>query len=185
MIRQALRGARDASTRRPPELPAMTIHVETGLPAWVLRAIAGAAVAVCGLLLATGPVTVAMVLLAVAFVVLLPETGLPAVVLAFYGYLYIIADPHQGVAAVLLLGLHLMLTLTRLVGSVGPRASVEVAALIRVGRGFVVFQVFAQVVLHLAMGLPTLGGVVWLGVGALAGLLALTVIMVRALRQVA
>lgn len=185
MIGQALRGMRDSSAQRPPKLPTMTIHVEQCLPAWVLRAIAGAAVAGCGLALATGPFSLAIALLSAVAVLLWPGTGSPLVVLALYGYLYIIADPHQGVAALLLLGLHLMLSLTRLVGSVGPGAKVEVAALVRAGRPFVVIQVFAQAVLHLAMGLPALGGVVWLGIGALAGLLALTVVMVRALRDVA
>lgn len=185
MFQRIVNSFRESSVPQPPRPPQMRLHTGRTLPAWALRVTCAVVLVICGVLVSTGYFSLVISVLGAVVVALAPWSGIPVTVVGVLAYLYVIGEANQLIAAVLLLGLHGVLTLTRLMGSVGPRAQVEVAALARVGAPFGVIQVFAQLMLHLAMGLPVLGGpVIWIAVATLAALLVLVVLLVRALRAV-
>lgn len=185
MIQWVLSTFRESSVRRPPPLPTMTVHTQHSVPAWVLRAVCAGVLAGCAALVAGSYFALGITLAGALAVALWPWAGVPVTVVGVLAYLYLIAGADQLTAAVLLLSFHVVLVLTRLMGSVGPRARVELVALMRVAVPFALIQAFAQGIMHLAMALPTAGGAaIWLGLVALAGLFALVVALVRALRAV-
>lgn len=185
MFNRIVNSFRESSVPAPPRPPQMQLHTGRALPAWVLRVTCAVVLMICGVLVSSGYFSLVISLIGAVVVALAPWSGIPVTVVGVLAYLYVIAEPNQLIAAVLLLGLHTVLTLTRLMGSVGPRAQVEVAALVRIGAPFGLIQVFSQLMLHLAMGLPVLGGgVIWVAVATLAALVVLVVLLVRALRAV-
>lgn len=164
--------------------PAMRLHLGPAVPAWVLRLAAlllavGASVVVAG-----SVVTMVLMILASLTVAFWPGLGLPVGVAAFIGWGLMAGDPLVVEAAVVVFCVHGFLVLSRLVGGVGRDAVVELRAVARVGWPFLVLQVIAQAFMHLALALPQGGAwVTWIAVVALAVLVGLTAVMVRALRR--
>lgn len=164
--------------------PSMELHLGSSIPAWVLR-LAALACAAGASVIVTGSVSTAtLMLLACVVVAIWPGFGLPPLLAAVIGWGLLAAEPTALAASGVVLGVHAMLVLTRLVGSVSWGAQVELRALARVGAPFLVIQLLAQAMMHLALAIPQGGtSMVWAGITGLAMLVALTAVLVRALRR--
>ncbi|QOR71790.1 hypothetical protein IM660_05860 [Ruania alkalisoli] len=128
------------AAREPRQRPDPVVLVRTGtaVPAWTLRVLAAAALAVVGVVIADGAATLVIAALLAVVVAVVPHGPVPAIgVLAVAVYQVthpadaetMLGTPEMVRTAVVLAGLHLMVHLCRRAGDLGPKATVELAAL--------------------------------------------------------
>lgn len=171
------------TSRGPSRPPAMGVHLGAAVPAWSLRAVAFALAVAAGALVTNSGVTTALLVLAAVPVAVAPGTALPVLTAGLIGWGLLAGDADPLLASVVVLCVPAFLLLGRLTGGVGWQARIELGALRRAGQPFLVFQVLAQVMMHLAFVLPAAGrGSLWAGVAALAALTVLTGLLGRRLR---
>ncbi|WP_277049964.1 hypothetical protein [Ruania albidiflava] len=183
----------DVSTPRPRRMPQVGLQVGRSVPAWLVRVVAGLLVLAAGALVATGVVQlVAAGVLAVAVAVsrsgVMPGASVALLLVAMVthlpgepGLLTVSGDPV--VTAALLVLLHLMVFLGRKVTELGHGARIELAALAAGWPAALAIQAFAQLLgVLVALAGDAQVGLTWLAVVALAALVALVWVGLRALR---
>ncbi|WP_022917568.1 hypothetical protein [Ruania albidiflava] len=195
-VREQIRsmwGDWDVSTPRPRRMPQVGLQVGRSVPAWLVRVVAGLLVLAAGALVATGVVQlVAAGVLAVAVAVsrsgAMPGASVALLLVAMVthppgepGLLTVSADPV--VTAALLVLLQLMVFLSRKVTELGHGARIELAALAAGWPAALAIQAFVQLLgVLVALAGGTQVGLTWLAVVALAALVALVWVGLKALR---
>ena len=190
---KSLWGEWDVATPRPRPSPRVKLHTGRSVPAWLVRLVAGLLLLAAGALVASGLVQLAAaLLLAVGVAVsksgVLPETAVAMVLVAMVirlpgepGLVGVSADPL--VTAALLGCLHAMIFFSRKVTELGASAKVELAALASGWSVALAIQCFAQLLgLVVALAGDAGADVTWLAVLALALLIVLVWVGLRALR---
>lgn len=157
-----------APRRRP--RPQVRIDLDVGVPAWLVRALAGA------VLVAIVPPVVGdwvVPLLAAAALVVLPHLATVAGLTLLAAAVAWAGEPRLVTCAVLVLALHLALVTVRLTGPLGVAGLVDGRLLLRTGATFVVVQLVVQGLVGLSFvamdGLPRapwFAVVVLVGIGA-------------------
>ena len=184
----------DVSTPRPRRQPQVQLQLGRSVPAWLVRLVAGLAVALAGVLVASG-VAQLVAALVLALGVAVSKSGvLPAVSAALLLVALLTRLPgepglvtvsgHPVVTAALLLCLHAMAFLSRKTTELSAGARIELAALAAGVSAAVAIQTFAQLLgAVVALAGDAGSGLTWLAVVALAALVALTWTGLRALRR--
>lgn len=183
----------DVSTPRPRRRPQVQLQLRRNVPAWLVRLVAGALVAVAGLLVASGLAQLVAALVLAVGVAVSKNGVLPGVSVALLLVAMLLRLPgepglltvsgHPLVTAALLLSLHAMVFLAGKVTELGGGAKVELAALSAGAPAALTIQAFAQLLgVVLALAGDAGSGLTWLAVVALAALVALVWTGLRALR---
>ncbi|WP_159622817.1 hypothetical protein [Ruania rhizosphaerae] len=159
-----------AAAREPRQRPDPVVQVRTrhAVPAWSLRVLAAAALAVVGVVIADGAATLVIAAMLAVVVAVVPHGPVPAIgVLAVAVHQVtrpadaetMLGTPEIARTAVVLAGLHLMVHLCRRAGDLGPRAAVELTAL----RAGVAPALAAQAVAQVcgALAVVDVDGPVW------------------------
>lgn len=185
-------GGWDVSTPRPRRQPKVGLRVGRHVPAWLVRVVSALLLLGAGTLVASGVVQlVAAAMLAAAVAIsrsgVMPGASVALLLVAMVTHLPgepgLVAESGDPlVTAALLVLLHTMVFLSRKVTELGAGAKVELAALAAGWPAAVAIQAFVQLLgVLVALAGGTQISLTWLAVVALAALVALVWVGLRAL----
>ena len=164
--------------------PEMTVHLGPSVPAWAVRLLS-TLMAMIAVAVVIEPGSTFGILMIIAILVgIRPDLGFSVILLGGVAAVMLFTEPTVLGAAIAAFLLHASMIAARVIRSVGWGARVELGVFAHAAPAFAVIQIITQVVLQIALGLPTTGAATaWVASAGIIGVAVLMWVTARALRN--